>query len=102
MSKNKVLEIEQDLNNILELKALFLSKGGEQLILILRNNCADALMALVKEAESTPNYDRMVSMLHKYSANLSMLTAMQDITLEEEIRSQLDQAIQEMKNQEVS
>lgn len=102
MKKNKVLEIEEDLNKILELKGLFQSKGGEQLILLLRNNCAEAIGGLLNEVNGTPNLDRLVSLVHKYSANISLLSAMQDISLETEIRNQLDQAIQEMKNEEMS
>ena len=102
MKKNKVLEIEEDLNKILELKGLFQSKGGEQLILLLRNNCAEAIGGLLNEVNGTPNLDRLVSLVHKHSANISLLSAMQDISLETEIRNQLDQAIQEMKNEEMS
>lgn len=100
-AKDKIKEIENDLNNILDLKNLFLSKGGEQLVTVLRNNCAQAIYGIVAEAEGTPNSERIISLAHKYSANLSLLASFQDIALENEIRNQLDQAIQEMKSEEL-
>jgi len=102
MVKNKVIEIEEDLNKILELKALFKSRGGEQLITVLRNNCAQAMNELVVEVNGTPSMEKLLSLVHKYSASLSLLATMQDVGLETEIRNQLDQAISEMRNESVS
>lgn len=81
-----------ELDRILALKSLFDSEGGRELISVLRESCAVAIRKAVVavKAGDTPN-----PFILDYSANLSLLSKLQDVSMEEEIRKQLDEAVKE-------
>lgn len=91
----KVQDISDELERILAIKELFKSKGGEQLLTLLRNNCASNLRKLVTIAKEKPELDMLLSTVFEYSANLDLLSTLGDLSLEDELRVQLDDAIKE-------
>ncbi len=91
----KVKDISDELERILAIKELFKSKGGEQLLTLLRNNCANNLRKLVTIAKDKPEMDTLLSTIFDYSSNLDLLLTLGDLSLEEELRFQLDDAIKE-------
>lgn len=95
LESQKVKDYSDALDKIVDLKKLFKSDGGKELIKGLQNNCAVALNKLVVVANSNPTLDMLLSLIHKYSANMSILTRVQDISDEEEIRNQLDEIVKE-------
>jgi hypothetical protein len=99
LEDEKVEVLSMELDRILALKKLFQSEGGEELINVLRENCARALrraLAAVKNAEEKLMYASLLD----YSANMDLLSQIQDISLEAEIRQQLDEAVKEVIEQQ--
>jgi len=94
IKSEKVEIISDELDKILAIKKLFLSEGGKELITLLRNNCSIALRKAVLAAK---NGDEKLLSAHvlDYSANMDLLSTVQDISLEEELREQLDDAVKE-------
>lgn len=92
LESNKVEEIADELDKILEIKALFQSDGGKQLITLLRNNCSVALRKSIVAAKNADKELLMASILD-YSSNMDLLSTVQDISIEEELRKQLDEAV---------
>jgi hypothetical protein len=92
LQSNKVEEIADELDKILEIKALFQSEGGKQLITLLRNNCSVALRKSIVAAKNADKELLMASILD-YSSNMDLLSTVQDISIEEELRKQLDEAV---------
>jgi len=89
--KSEKVEVFSDaLEQVLAIKKLFQSEGGEQLLGLLRNNCA---VAIRKALIAAKKGDNTVPFLLDYGANMDLLSTVQDISLEEELRSQLDDAV---------
>lgn len=82
----------EELDRILALKSLFDSEGGRELLSVLKGSCAIALRKAVVAVKdgNDPN-----PFILDYSANLDLLTRLQDISMEEEIRNQLDEYVKE-------
>ena len=91
----KVEVLADELDRILSIKGLFQSDGGRELITVLRNNCANAVKKAVYAAK---NGENTVPFLLDYSANMDLLSTIQDISIEEELRVQLDEAVKEAMN----
>ena len=94
LDSKKVEEISDELDKILAIKTLFQSEGGKELINLLRNNCSVAIRKAVIAAKNADD-KLMHAMLMDYSANIDLLSTVQDISLEEELRLQLDEAVKE-------
>lgn len=92
----KVEILSNELDRILAIKNLFKSEGGVELVNVLRNNCFIALRKLIATAKSEPDLQTLLAQVFNYSANIDLLSAMQDISMEEEIRSQLDEAVKDI------
>lgn len=92
IKSEKVEVLADELDRILAIKTLFQSDGGKQLINVLRNNCSIALRKAILAAKSG---DNTVPFLLDYSANMDLLSTVQDISIEEELRQQLDEAVKE-------
>lgn len=95
INSERVEDLSNELDRVLELKTLFNSKGGKQLITLLKNNCAVSLRKLVKLAREKPEIDSLLSVIFEYSANLDLLATLGDLSLEEELRKQLDEAVKD-------
>ena len=92
LQSEKVEVLSNELDRILSIKKLFHSDGGKELISLLRNNCS---IAIRKALVAAKNGDKTEPFLLDYAANLDLLSTVQDISIEEEIRQQLDDAVQE-------
>lgn len=95
IDSTKVEDISNELDRILAIKTLFNSPGGKELITVLRNNCSIALRKLVIQAKNNPDLNTLLALIMDYSANIDLLSTVQDISLEKEIRLQLDEAVKE-------
>jgi len=91
----KVEVLSDELDRILSIKTLFQSEGGKELITVLRNNCANAIKKAVLAAKTGENN---IPFLLDYSANMDLLSTLQDISIEDELRIQLDEAVKEAMN----
>jgi hypothetical protein len=90
LKSEKVSDIAIELDKILAIKKLFQSDGGEILIADLRTRCSLALrkaLLCVKEGGNPAPF------ILDWGANMEVLTRVQDISLEEELRGQLDEAV---------
>lgn len=92
----KVELLSDELDRILAIKRLFDSEGGAELIKLLRENCFVTLRKLIVTAKSEPDLGKLLSLIAVYSANVDLLASMQDISSEDEIRKQLDEAVKEI------
>lgn len=94
IESEKVDVLADELDNILALKELFTSDGGKVLINRLRDNCSVALRKAIVAAKSGDT-DKLIPFILDYSANINLLSSIQDISMEKEIREQLDEAVKE-------
>lgn len=95
LNSEKVEVLADELDRIQDLKKLFSSDGGKVLIGRLTGNCATALRKLCAAVEDRPTLDVLMGIVSTYKANLDLLAEMQDISAEEEIQRQLDEAVAE-------
>lgn len=98
IDSEKVEIISDELDRILAIKKLFQSEGGKELITVLRNNCSIALRKLMVKAKDNPSLPELLGYISTYTANMDLLSTVQDISLEEELRVQLDEAVVEAMN----
>ena len=94
LQSEKVEVLADELDKVLSLKNLFQSDGGKQLITVLRNNCSIALRKCIISAKKGDK-DILLALVLDYSANMDLLSTVQDISLEQELREQLDEAVKE-------
>lgn len=92
LKSEKVEILSDELDKVLAIKTLFKSDGGKLLITRLRNNCALSMRKAVEAAKSGNN---TVPYILDYAANLDLLQSLGDLSLEEELREQLDEAVRE-------
>jgi hypothetical protein len=95
IQSEKVEVISDELDKVLALKRLWKSPDGEQLLTVLRNNCSISLRKLVTIAKTDPKIENLLSVIFEYSSNMDLLATIQDISTEEELRTQLDDAVKE-------
>lgn len=95
LESNKVEDISDALDEILAIKSLWQSDGGKKLINVLRNNCSITLRKLIIKAKENPDLPSLLGLISTYSANIDLLATVQDISIENELRLQLDEAVKE-------
>lgn len=95
LESEKVEVLADELDKVLALKQLWTSDGGKQLITVLRNNCASALQRLITISRTKPELESMLGAALDYASSMDLLTTVQDINLETELRLQLDEAVKE-------
>ncbi len=88
IATEKVEILADELDRIQDLKAMFRSDAGQSLIKTLVANCNTALRQLYEAKDVT-------NALASYRANIDLLSELQDISAEEEIARQLDEAVKE-------
>lgn len=98
LQSEKVNVLADELDRILEIKKLFESEGGKHLVTILRNNCANTLRKLVIKSKENPDLPTLLGLISAYSANIDLLSTMRDVSMEQELREQLDEAVREAVN----
>lgn len=91
----KVEVLADELDRILAIKRLFKSEGGEDLLNVLKGNCAKSLLKLIQVAREKPELNLLLSIIFDYAANMDLLATVQDIGIEDELRIQLDEAVKE-------
>ena len=94
IDSEKVTVLSDELDKILALKRLFESDGGKVMLEYIKKNCSIALRKSIIAAKNGDKELLMANVLD-YSANIDLLSTLQDISLEEEIRGQLDEAVRE-------
>lgn len=97
LKSDKVEVISNELDRILSIKKLFKSDGGKELINMLRNNCSTAIRKAIIAAKNGDK-DTLLAVTLDYSSSMDLLSTVQDISLEEELREQLDEAVKEAYN----
>lgn len=90
LKSEEVADIATELDRVLSIKTLFQSDGGEVLISKLRTNCSVALRKALIAARKGDNGNPFIL---DWGANADLLASVQDISLEEELRLQLDEAV---------
>lgn len=95
LKSTKVEDISNELDRILAIKTLFQSDGGKELINVLRTNCSVTLRKLILKSKENPDLPTLLGLIAAYSANIDLLSTVQDISIEEELRLQLDEAVKE-------
>lgn len=92
LNSEKIEVLADELDKILAIKKLFQSEGGEILIGVLRNNCSIALRKAILAARKGDSANPFIL---DWGANIDLLSSVQDISMEEELRIQLDEAVLE-------
>lgn len=95
VESEKIDVISAELDRILQIKTLFESDGGKQLISVLRGNCSTLLRKIILKAQDAPDLPSLLGLISAYSANIDLLSTVQDISMEAELRAQLDDAVVE-------
>lgn len=95
IKSEKVEVLADELDKVLAIKSLWQSDGGKQLVTVLRNNCANTLRKLIETSKDKPELSTLLGLIAMYSANIDLLSTVQDISMEQELREQLDEAVKE-------
>ena len=93
IATEKVEILADELDRINALKTLFRSDAGKIMVERLVSNCARSLRTMYNASE--PTIELLLTNLASYKANIDLLAEFQDITAEEEIARQLDEAVKE-------
>lgn len=94
IKSDKVEVLSEELERILSIKKLFQSDGGKELINLMRSNCSTSIRKAVIAAKASKEREAVIFLL-EYSASMDILSSVQDISLEAELRAQLDEAVKE-------
>lgn len=92
----KVEVLADELDRILAIKRLFNSRDGQELLEELKAGCASSLVKLVQTARTNPDLSLLLALIFDYAAKIDLLSTVQDIGSEKEIRDQLDAAVLEV------
>lgn len=95
LKSEKVDVLAEELDQILALKRVSESKDGKVFLDVLKNNCYIALRKLIIAQKKGSDYQELMGLIAEYSANIDLLSKLQDIGAEKEIRNQLDEAVKE-------
>lgn len=94
IDSEKVETISNTLDEILNIKKIFEMDEGKVFMQVLKDNCSIALRKAIIEARNTEP-DKVLIHILNYAANAELLSKFRDVSLEKEIRSQLDEAVKE-------
>lgn len=94
ISSEKIEVLADTLDEILMIKSVVQSEGGMLLMEVLKNNCSIALRKAIMAAKSGDK-EALIPYILDYSANMDLLSTLKDVSLEKEIREQLDEAVLE-------
>lgn len=92
INSEEVEVISDTLDEILAIKRVLDSEGGAILLSVLKDNCSVALRKAILAAKKG-EVNNLVPHILDYSANMDLLAKMQDVSLETELRDQLDEAV---------
>lgn len=94
IKSEKVKDHADALDKILAVKRVFTSKDGQEVLTTIKDNCSIALRRAILAAKRGDTIELMGYVLD-YSANVDLISRLKDISLESEIRNQLDDAVKE-------
>jgi len=94
LESEKVEVLSDELDKVLAIKKLFDSEGGKVLLGVLRNNCSRTIRKAILAAKASDEKLLLATVL-EYSANMDLLSSLQDIKMEDELRTQLDEAVKD-------
>lgn len=95
LESEKVDVLSDELDRVLAIKTVLKSDGGKELINVLRANCFITLRKLIIESRDKPSLESLLGLIAAYAANMDLLSELQDVSMEEELRAQLDEAVKE-------
>lgn len=101
--KNAIPEIESEkvndyadaLDRVLVIKRIFQSEDGKELIKELQEVCFITINKLLFTYKNNPDLPTLISLISILDSHYSMLSKIKDISLEKELREQLDEAVRE-------
>lgn len=94
LKSEKVSDYANELDRVLALKRIFESEDGKELINELRETIVSTISKLTK-VYKTADLSTMMGLCAVLDGNFNMLMKMKDISLEDEIRKDLDLAVLE-------
>jgi len=94
ISSPNVEDLADAIDDVIAIKNLFQSDGGKLLIEKLRTNCSHAITKAIYYAKNGLP-DLVVISVLDYSANIDLLSKLQDISMEKELREQLDELVKD-------
>lgn len=94
IKSEKVSDIADTLDRILAIKRLFQSDDGKELLSSLKDSASISLRKAILAAKRGETNELMAHILD-YSAISELMSRVQDISLEKELREQLDEAVKE-------
>ena len=95
LKSQKVEDYSDELDRILAIKRIFTSEDGKQLISELRDTCSTTLRKLIVLYKSNPDLPTILGLIATLDGHYTILSKIQDISIEEELREQLDEAVKE-------
>lgn len=95
VNSQKVVDYADALDRILLLKRIFHSEDGKELIKELREGVILNLRKLLVAYKQNPDLATLLSLCATIDANYSLLSKVQDISLEKELRESLDEAVKD-------
>jgi hypothetical protein len=95
LDSSKVEAYADELDRILAIKRIFQSEDGRVLVNELRDNCSITIKKLLVIYKKNPELPELLGLLAILDSNYLLLSKIQDISLEKEIREQLDEAVKE-------
>lgn len=99
LKSEKVKDISDELDRILAIKRIFQSEDGKELIRELRDTCSTILRKLIIAYKNTPDLPTLMGLIASLDSNYMLLTKVQDISMEQELREQLDEAVIESRGE---
>ena len=94
IESEKVEVLSDELDRILAVKRIWTSDDGKELLKTLKQNCNVALRQAIIAAKKGDSQLSIARILD-YSSNIDLLATIQDISIEKEIRGQLEDAVKE-------
>lgn len=95
LDSEKVEAYSDALDRVLAIKRLFSSDDGKVLLNEMKDECSSLINQLIVSYKKNPNLNDLIALIANLDSKLSLLMKIQDISMEEELRSQLDEAVKE-------
>lgn len=95
LKSEKVSDIANELDRVLAIKRIFTSEDGKELVKELRDSCSITIMKLIHTYKNSPDLSTLMGLCAVLDSNYTMLTKVRDVSMEDELREQLDEAVLE-------
>jgi hypothetical protein len=95
LDSDKVKDYADALDRVLVLKRIFQSEDGKVLIDELRKESISVIRKLIIAYKKKPELSELMGLIAVLDSNFTMLSKIQDISLEKELRESLDEAVLE-------